>query len=459
MEEAEIKKLLDAQKAYFQTGETLSVSFRKKALETLKENIKEMEGEICVALKEDLGKSASEAYMTEIGMTLSEIGYLEKHVKKWSKDKSVRTPMSQFRSRSYIHKSPYGCALVMSPWNYPFMLTMEPLADAVAAGNCVIAKPSAYSPATSAVIEKLIIKTFAPEHVTCVLGGRKENGALLDMPFDKIFFTGSKAVGKEVMRHASERLIPVTLELGGKSPCIVDETAKIPLAAKRIAFGKFLNVGQTCVAPDYVLVQESVRDGFLEELKKQIAAQYGERPLENPDYGKMISQKHFDRVCGLIDKDKIFVGGETEPEKLRIAPTVLEDASWEDAAMQEEIFGPVLPVITYKTTDEIVEKINSQDTPLALYIFSSDKKKIKHVTSRVAFGGGCVNDTVIHLATSYMGFGGCGESGMGSYHGKAGYDCFTHEKSVLDKKTWIDMPMRYQPYTRSHDKAIRMFLK
>ncbi len=459
MEKEKIQELLDAQKAYFATGATLSVDFRIECLKKLYDNIMKMEPEIFAAIKQDLGKSAAESYMVETGMALAEISCQIKHVKKWAKDKTVATPLAQFHSHSYIHKSPYGSVLIMSPWNYPFMLTIEPLADAVAAGNTVIVKPSAYSPATSAVMDKLIRETFAPEHVTTVLGGRKENTSLLDMPFNKIFFTGSQAVGKEVMRHAAEKLIPVTLELGGKSPCIVDETAKIALAAKRIAFGKFLNLGQTCVAPDYVLVQESVKDQFLAEMKKAIADQYGAYPLENANYGKMISQKHFDRVCGLIDPAKIYCGGETEPETLRIAPTVLADASWEDAAMQEEIFGPVLPVITYKTTDEIVEKINSRNTPLALYIFSSDKKNIKYVTSRVAFGGGCVNDTVIHLSTSTLPFGGCGESGMGAYHGKEGFDCFTHNKSILDKKTWIDMPMRYQPYTRFKDKLVRIFLR
>ncbi len=459
MEKENIEKLLTKQRKYFATGETLSPSYRKAALKKLYDNIVAMEPEINEAIKKDLGKSAAETYMVETGMALAEIHDQIKHVKKWSKDKTVSTPLAQFRSHSFIRKSPYGCVLIMSPWNYPFMLTIEPLADAISAGNTVIVKPSAYSPSTSAVMDKLIKATFKPEHVTTVLGGREENKALLDMPFNKIFFTGSQAVGKEVMRHAADRLIPVTLELGGKSPCIVDKSAKIPLAAKRIAFGKFLNLGQTCVAPDYVLVQESVKDKFLKELKKQISLQFGKYPLENANYGKMISQKHYDRVLGLIDEEKIYTGGDKEDGTLRIAPTVLKDCSWDDKAMQEEIFGPVLPVISYKTTDEIVDKINSRDTPLALYIFSSDKKNIKYITTHVAFGGGCVNDTVIHLSTATLPFGGCGQSGMGAYHGKAGFDCFTHNKSILDKKTWIDMPMRYQPYSRIKDKLVRLFLR
>ncbi|MCD8372557.1 MAG: aldehyde dehydrogenase [Clostridia bacterium] len=455
----DMQQILKKQKEYFATGETLPVRFRIDALKKLRAAIYANEDKINEALKADLGKSSAESYICETGMTLSEISYLIKHVKKWTKDKRVRTPLAQFASKSYVKKSPYGCTLIMSPWNYPFMLTLEPLADAIAAGNTAIVKPSAYSPATSEIILRLISEIFDEKYIAVVTGGRAENSQLLDMDFDKIFFTGSVAVGKEVMRKASEKLIPVTLELGGKSPCIVDETAKLSLAAKRIAFGKFLNCGQTCVAPDYVLVHESVKDKFLQELKKEITSQYGEYPLENANYGKIISQKHYTRVKGLIDQNKIYLGGQCVDDELRIAPTVLDGADWSDAAMGEEIFGPVLPVIAYKDIDSVIAKVNSGNTPLALYLFSSDKNTIKKVTSRIAFGGGCVNDTIIHLATSAMGFGGCGESGMGSYHGKDGFDCFTHNKSIVDKKTFIDLPMRYQPYTKSKIKLTRMFLK
>ncbi|MCD7728911.1 MAG: aldehyde dehydrogenase [Clostridia bacterium] len=454
-----MQEILNKQKEYFASGKTLPVKNRIGALKQLYAAICANEDAINAALKADLGKSSAESYICETGMALSEISYLIKHVKRWAKDKRVHTPLAQFASKSYVKKSPYGCALIMSPWNYPFMLTIEPLADAIAAGNTAIVKPSAYSPATSKVIADILSQIFDPAYVAVVLGGRAENSQLLDMDFDKIFFTGSVAVGKEVMRRAAERLIPVTLELGGKSPCIVDGTANIELSAKRIAFGKFLNCGQTCVAPDYVLVHESVKDKFMAALKKQIAAQYGEYPLENANYGKIISRKHYDRVKGLIDKDKIYCGGECDDKELRIAPTVLKGADWGDAAMGEEIFGPVLPVISYSNIDNVIDKINSGNTPLALYLFTSDKATVKKVTSRVAFGGGCINDTIIHLATSAMGFGGCGESGMGSYHGKQGFDCFTHEKSIVDKKTFIDLPMRYQPYSRLMLKLTRMFLK
>ena len=452
-------ELLERQKAYFATGATLPVKSRIAALKKLKAVILARESEINEALKKDLGKSGFESYMCEVGMTLSEISYMIKRVRRYSRDSVVPTPLSQYPAKSYVKKSPYGCVLIMSPWNYPFMLAMEPLADAIAAGNTAIVKPSAYSPATSAVVAAVVAEAFAPEHVTCVLGGRAENSALLDMPFDKIFFTGSVAVGKEVMRRAAERLTPVTLELGGKSPCIVDKTADIPLAARRIVFGKFLNCGQTCVAPDYIVVHSSVKDKFIAAVIAEIKRQYGEYPLENAAYGKIITRKHYDRICGLIDDKKVVFGGQRNEEELRIAPTVMTDVTRGDAVMGEEIFGPIMPVLTFDDAEALIADINSHPHPLAFYVFSSDSAFIKKLTSRCAFGGGCVNDTIIHLATSQMGFGGFGESGMGSYHGKDGFDCFTHKKSIVGKSTLFDLPVRYQPYTKSKNKMLRMFLK
>ena len=452
-------ELLERQKAYFATGATLPVKSRIAALKKLKAVILARESEINEALKKDLGKSGFESYMCEVGMTLSEISYMIKRVRRYSRDSVVPTPLSQYPAKSYVKKSPYGCVLIMSPWNYPFMLAMEPLADAIAAGNTAIVKPSAYSPATSAVVAAVVAEAFAPEHVTCVLGGRAENSALLDMPFDKIFFTGSVAVGKEVMRRAAERLTPVTLELGGKSPCIVDKTADILLAARRIVFGKFLNCGQTCVAPDYIVVHSSVKDKFIAAVIAEIKRQYGEYPLENAAYGKIITRKHYDRICGLIDDKKVVFGGQRNEEELRIAPTVMTDVTRGDAVMGEEIFGPIMPVLTFDDAEALIADINSHPHPLAFYVFSSDGAFIKKLTSRCAFGGGCVNDTIIHLATSQMGFGGFGESGMGSYHGKDGFDCFTHKKSIVDKSTLFDLPVRYQPYTKSENKMLRMFLK
>ncbi len=452
-------EILEKQKKYFESGATLPVDARIAALKKLKGVILSREEEICAALKEDLGKSSYESYMCEVGMTLAEISYMIKHTRAFARTKTVPTPMSQAIAKSYVKKSPYGCVLIMSPWNYPFMLAMEPLVDAVAAGNTAIVKPSAYSPATSAVLAKVIAEAFAPEHVTTVLGGRAENSALLDMPFDKIFFTGSVAVGKEVMRHAAERLIPVTLELGGKSPCIVDKTANIALAARRIVFGKYLNCGQTCVAPDYIMVHADVKDKFIEAVKEEIVKQFGKIPLENPAYGKIISRKHYDRLCGLIDESKVVFGGETEEDKLRIAPTVMDGVTREDAVMGEEIFGPIMPVLTYTDENALIADINAHPHPLAFYVFTSDKAFADRLTERCAFGGGCINDTIMHLATSEMGFGGFGASGMGSYHGRDGFDCFTHKKSIMDKSTRVDMAVRYQPYTKSKVKLLKMFLK
>lgn len=451
-------EILEKQRAYFRTGATLPVKFRIEALKKLKSVIVSRTEDIFAALKEDLGKSGTESYMSEIGMTLSEINYMINRLPELAREKGVPTPLSQFKARSYVKKCPYGCVLVMSPWNYPFMLTLDPVVDAVAAGNTVIAKPSAYSPATSKILSEIISQAFAPEHVTTVLGGRAENAQLLDMPFDKIFFTGSVAVGKEVMRKAAERLIPVTLELGGKSPCIVDESAKIDIAARRIVFGKFLNCGQTCVAPDYIIAHKSIKNKLVEAIEREIVRQYGEYPLENADYGKIISKKHFDRIVSLIDENKVCFGGQTDEESLRISPTIMDNVTRDDAVMGEEIFGPILPVMTFEDLGSLIDDINSHPHPLALYMFSEDKEAAERVTEMCQFGGGCVNDTIIHLATTEMGFGGVGESGMGSYHGEEGFMCFTHKKSIVNKSTKIDMPVRYQPYTDKKYKMIKFFM-
>lgn len=459
MERSEIEAVLEVQQNYFSTGATLSVASRKEALKKLRHALETYETLLTDALEQDLGKSPRESYMCEIGLVKSEITYLLHHIDRYARERRVRTPLAQHISRSFVKPVPYGTVLIMSPWNYPVLLALDPLADALAAGNTVVLKPSAYAPATSDALKKVIGACFPPEYVAVITGGRAENSCLLDCKFDYIFFTGSKAVGKEVMRRASEHLIPVTLELGGKSPCIVDETANLPLAARRIVFGKFVNCGQTCVAPDYIYCAESIRDAFVKELVKQIARQYGDNPLQNPAYGRLINRKHFDRVCGLIDPDKTVCGGQTDSEHLRIAPTVMDHVTWKDAVMSEEIFGPVLPVLTYKSLKEAARKINSMDSPLALYLFSSDRNHIRFVKERIQYGGGCINDVVIHLATSEMGFGGVGESGMGAYHGRRGFDTFTHEKSIVDKKTFFDLPMRYQPYTPFCEKLMRLFLR
>lgn len=459
MTEQEIKDLVTRQRSYFQSGATLPVSARLAALRRLYDAISSHEKEIRRALQKDLGKSGFESYMCETGMVLEEISYMLKHTRKFAREQRVHTPLAQFCSRSYKKPSPYGVTLIMSPWNYPFMLTLSPLADALAAGNTAVVKPSAYSPYTSEVLLSILTECFDPKYVAVVTGGRAENTCLLREHFDYIFFTGSQAVGKEVMRSAAEHLTPVTLELGGKSPCIVDQTADIRLAARRIVFGKYLNCGQTCVAPDYVYCHRSVKDQLIKEVQKQIRRQYGKQPLHSSDYGKIINEKHFDRILGLIDEKKVVHGGGSDRSTLRIEPTVMDNVTFSDAVMQEEIFGPAMPILVFDSLDEVIRRINSMPHPLALYIFTSDKKTARKVTARCGFGGGCINDTIIHLATSEMGFGGFGESGMGAYHGKTGFDTFTHYKSIVDKKTWIDLPMRYQPYRKGAEKLVRFFLK
>ena len=455
-----IDEILESQRRYFRSGATLSVSFRIEMLKKLRNAVEKYENEIGEALRKDLGKSDYEGFMCETGLVKSEISYMIRHTRRFASKHRVYTPLAQFASSSYKKPCPYGNVLIMSPWNYPFLLTIDPLADAIAAGNTAVVKPSAYSPATSAVIAKMLSECFPPEYVAVVTGGRKENAALLDKKFDFVFFTGSQNVGKEVLRHTAETLTPAVLELGGKSPCIVDSTAKLKLAAKRIVFGKYLNCGQTCVAPDYILCHQSVREKLTEEICVQIKKQYGEDPLTNPDYGKIINEKHFDRICGLLDKDKIVLGGRCRRETLQLEPTVMDHVTWEDAVMQEEIFGPIMPILTFDSFDEIYSMLAGKPKPLALYLFSEDKQRIKEVTERCSYGGGCINDTIIHLATSEMGFGGVGESGMGSYHGKDGFETFSHTKSIVDKKTWMDLPMRYQPYKKGlYGKLLHLFLR
>ena len=460
MTSEQISAILEKQREFYKSGVTIPVNFRIEQLKKLYTTVKKYQNEVNDALKNDLGKSHFEGFMCESGLVLSEISYMIRNTKKFAKRKTVATPITNFASHSFKQPVPYGNTLIMSPWNYPFLLTIDPLADAIAAGNTAIVKPSAYSPETSKIIEKIINECFDPEYVAVVTGGRKENAALLEQKFDFVFFTGSKEVGKEVLRHTAEHLTPAVLELGGKSPCIVDKTADIKLAAKRIVFGKYLNCGQTCVAPDYVLCESSVKDSFVKEVIKQIKLQYGENPLENKNYGKIINEKHFSRLCGLIDKNKVVIGGDANVSTCQIAPTVMDNVTENDAVMGEEIFGPIMPILTFDDFDNLISELKDKEKPLALYLFSSDKKHISRVTKELSYGGGCINDVVVHLATSEMGFGGVGESGMGSYHGKDGFIAFSHYKSVMDKKTWIDLPMRYQPYkSKLYEALLHIFLR
>lgn len=459
MDEALIRDIIKCQRNYFYSGATLNINRRIHALKKLKSCITCYEGIISEALKKDLGKSPTESYMCETGMAISEINYMIKNVKDFSKTRRVHTPISQFISKSFVKPSPYGVVLIMSPWNYPFLLTMAPLVNAIAAGNTAVLKPSAYSPHTAEVICSIINKCFNKKYVSVITGGRSENEYLLNQHFDYIFFTGSQPVGKEVMKHAAMHLTPITLELGGKSPCIVEKSADLKLAAKRIVFGKFLNCGQTCVAPDYIYCDVSIKDGLVNEIKKQIILQFGPNPLENSSYGRIINEKHFNRLSSLAHSPKTIYGGREKKDILKIEPTIIDNVTFDDAIMQEEIFGPLLPVLTYGSLGDAIRKINSLPHPLALYIFTGNHKIAHKVMAQCGFGGGCINDTIIHLATSEMGFGGFGESGMGSYHGKDGFNTFSHFKSIVDKKTWLDLPMRYQPYNSFKNSLIHLFLR
>ncbi|MDO4182109.1 MAG: aldehyde dehydrogenase [Coriobacteriia bacterium] len=454
----DIQDIVSRQRDYFKTGATIPVEFRCKKLRQLREAIQRHEADIVAALQADLGKSFQESYMCEIGLTLSELSYQLAHVRGWARPHRVCADLANFHSKYFTVAEPYGVTLVMSPWNYPFMLAMEPLIGAIAAGNCCVVKPSAYSPATSEAIAQVVKEVFDPGHVDVVLGGRAENTQLLEQRWDYIFFTGSVAVGRTVMEKASANLTPVTLELGGKSPCVVTKDANVRRAASRIAFGKFLNLGQTCVAPDYVLVDALVKDRFVAELRREVATMYGANAFENPNYGHMINQKHFDRVMGLIDSKKVVYGGKGNAETLQIEPTIMVDVNAEDPVMQEEIFGPVLPILTYTTIKEAQDFITSREKPLALYLFSNDRATQQRFLRYVPFGGGCINDTVVHLATSRMAFGGVGASGMGSYHGKHSFETFSHTKSILQKYNYLDLPFRNQPYKDWKLQAIKLFL-
>lgn len=455
----QIEAIAASQRAFFATGKTRAVAFRRHALDTLHSALTAHEARLCAALREDLHKSPFEGYMCEVGLVKSELDYMRRNLTRLVRPRRVKTPLAQFSAKSFVVAEPLGVSLIMSPWNYPVLLSLDPLIGAIAAGCCAVVKPSAYAPATSRALRELLESCFSPEYVAVIEGGRAENEALLDQHFDSIFFTGSVAVGKLVMEKAARWLTPVTLELGGKSPCIVDETAELPIAARRLAFGKYLNAGQTCVAPDYVLVHESARDELLALLGQEIAEQFGEAPLENPDYGRIVNERHYRRLMGLMASGRAVCGGAGRAETLQIAPTVLDGVSPDSPVMQEEIFGPILPVLPYKTLDEAVAFVNARPKPLALYLFTTDKSAERHVLRACSFGGGCVNDTVIHLATSEMGFGGVGESGMGSYHGRLSFDTFTHYKSIVRKANWIDLSIRYQPYTPEKETLMRKFLK
>lgn len=448
MDTQDTQELVRAQHAFFKTNKTKSISWRLAKLRALKASIRAHEDDILAALEADLSKSAYESYVTEIGLIMSELNDAIRNVRRWARPQHVSTALTNFLATSKILHEPYGVVLIMAPWNYPFLLTVDPIIGAVAAGNCFIAKPSDYSPATSAIIKTIVDEVFEPENGATVLGGREANTALLEQKYDYIFFTGSTTVGRIVMDAAAKNVTPLSLELGGKSPCIIDETANIELAAKRVTWGKYLNAGQTCVAPDYVYVHRAVKDKFVAAVKRYITQFYGENPLKSADLVSIVNQKHFDRLRGLVENETPVCGGAADAVSLKIEPSVYEGITWESPLMSEEIFGPFMPILTYESLDDVIAQVKAHNRPLALYVFTTNKEVEERVLSEVSFGGGCVNDTVVHLASTSLPFGGVGASGMGNYHGKYSFETFSHQKSILKKSNLIDVPLRYAPYDK-----------
>ena len=453
----EIREIVAQQRAFFRTDSTKPVKFRKTMLRELANAIRRNEQAINDAMMADMNKAPMEVYMTETGLVLDEIKYHLKHIDRWIKDARVRTPLTQFPARSFISPEPKGNVLIMAPWNYPLQLCLMPLIGAISAGCTAVIKPSAYAPEVSRVVAKIVGETFNERYIAVVEGGREENSALLEERFDHIFFTGSQAVGHTVMEAAAKHLTPVTLELGGKSPVIVDDTADIKIAARRIAFGKVLNAGQTCVEPDYMFIHRDVKETFIYEYRKALEEFFPGGDMS--DMNVIINDKHYERVKRLLGCGRVVLGGGFDDERRFIEPTLLEDVNISDPVMQEEIFGPVLPMLVYKDIETCIEHIKDNDKPLALYLFTKDKYTIKKVLGSCSFGGGCINDTIVHIATPHMPFGGVGASGMGCYHGKASFNTFSHHRSILKNSFRFDLPIRYRPYDEDKETLVRFFLK
>lgn len=455
----DIKNIVTIQRNFFLKGNTLSVDFRLTQLNKLKLILKNNESMILDALHNDLRKSNFEGYETEFGIVLEELNYTIKHLKTWMQATKVKTQMAQFPAKCFTYPEPYGVTLIISPWNYPFQLSMAPLIGAIAAGNTVVLKPSNKSSNTSKVLTKLLEENFPKELISVVNGGRAANTSLLEQKFDYIFFTGSVTVGKIVMEAASKNLTPVTLELGGKSPCIVDETADLKLTAKRIVWGKFLNAGQTCVAPDYLYVHKSVKNELIKHLKRYIIKFYGKNPKESNDYPRIIDGKAFERLIDYLNCGKIAIGGDIDQDELYIEPTILDNITFEDEVMKDEIFGPILPVLEFESLNEVIDTINERPKPLALYFFSNNEKNISRILQRTTSGGACINETIIHVASLYLPFGGVGESGMGKYHGASSFETFSHIKSVVKKDFSMDVPLRYPPFSSSKLSKLKKIFK
>ncbi len=443
-----LKEKINKQREYFSTGETKDINFRIEKLKKLRDVLKSEEEKVFEALKKDLMKSSFESYVTEVAMVYDEINMHIKNIKKWSKKRRVKTPLVQFPAKSFIQLEPYGVVLIIGPFNYPFMLTMDPLIGAIAAGNTAVIKPSESASETSKILKEILEKVFDEKYVLHVNPerGKEVVEELLKEKFDYIFFTGSATVGKIVMKAASQYLTPVTLELGGKSPCIIDKDCKVELAARRIVWGKLMNSGQTCVAPDYLYVHKNIEEEFIKKLEEEIKNQFGDNPLESKDYSKMVNEREFNRVLSYIDKEKLVFGGNYNRKTFQIEPTILKNITWDDQVMEREIFGPIFPILTFENLDEVIRVVNSKDKPLALYYFSEDKNKIEKVLNSTSSGGVTINDTLVHVSSSYLPFGGVGNSGMGEYHGKYSFDLFSNKKGVMNRKTFLDLKIRYAPF-------------
>ncbi len=456
----DLDNMLQEHHAFYDTGVTRSVKFRLEQLDILKDTIKKYEKEVLAALYQDLRKSEFEAYTTELGIVYESITYMKKNLHKWMEPKQVKTPLALMPSKSFIVNEPYGTVLIIAPFNYPFQLVMEPLLGAIIGGNCAIIKPSEATPNTTRVISQIIAEAFHPNYIRVVEGEKEETSLLIHAPFDFIFFTGSVNVGKIVMEAASKRLTPIALELGGKSPAIVDHTANLEVAAKRIVWGKFVNSGQTCIAPDYVLVEEKVKDKFIETLKKTIPQFYGANQQESTDYGRIVSRSHFDRLQQMIEDENqhVVFGGSTDPEDLYIQPTLLDGVTFDSPSMQEEIFGPILPIISYQDLPAIIRTIKKMPKPLAAYMFSEHERAQNYFLEELPFGGGCINDTIMHVGSVHLPFGGVGNSGVGAYHGEASFQLFTHQKSILKKNTSLPVNVVFPPY-KNKIKLVRGLLK
>lgn len=456
----DIEQQFNINKQFFNTHKTKDLKFRKHQLKALSKSIKNHEQALLEALKKDLGKSKVEAYATEIGILLKSIKLARKELKNWAKTKQVETPLYLFPTKSYIKNEPYGTVLIIGPFNYTVQLVFEPLIGAIAAGNTAIVKPSELTPNATEVIEDIIQDTFEENYISVIKGGIEETQTLINLPFDYMFFTGSEKVGQIVYESAARNLVPVTLELGGKSPVIIDQTANLKVASERISFGKFTNAGQTCVAPDYILINRKVKNDFIKALRQTITEFYGENIKESPDFGRIVNKKHFNRLNELLEthKSKIIFGGNSFEEDLYIEPTIIDNVNLQDQIMQEEIFGPILPIITYDDFDEAVQIIQSKSKPLSLYLFSEDENSTQRVIEELSFGGGAINDTLMHLANPNLPFGGIGASGIGQYHGKYSFDTFSHMKSYTFKSTRLESSIYFPPY-KGKFKYIKAFFK